>query len=277
MASATHRLHDRDNKKVGGRIPSRISARSAKPNRADWAAILRPERPGGLDDRFTFERAVADHFDGGRSCAVLLFNIDGLSLINTHFGDAVGNRMIGRFAGRLREVEPLAKSIASFGSDDLAVLIVGADTSFDAEGVALRFMRVLDVPCFFDIGALLVSPSIGIAQAPFHGQDATSLIHAASDALCAAKAAGGHVWRISEVTTTQMISQDSEMQAKATGPRCGSADTLRDGAGARKLDHSETVSDGADSAIGGGVTAAMATGIRALGRLGVAMALLLHS
>jgi len=128
------------------------------------------------------------------------------------------------------------------------------------------------VPCFFGTIVFSVSPSIGIAEAPFHDRDAAGLIGAATEALSAARAAGGHVWRIAEA-----IPGGFDAPATPSVPRCGSVAPWRHGARATIAGHDETSTDDVQPASLGVLNAAVATGMRALGRVGIAMAILLNS
>jgi diguanylate cyclase (GGDEF)-like protein len=129
-------------------------------------------------------------------CAVLLFDIDGLAAINNQFGYAMGDSLLEQFGERLRNQVPLACCVAHFFSDEFALLVTVNDAPGDVESIALRCMRAMDLPFIVGNDALCISVSIGIASASQRGQSGAALISAASRALCAAKAAGGRVWRV---------------------------------------------------------------------------------
>jgi len=286
MVDAFHSLSDLHNGSLGIRPAVRISGHAIKPNAANWAAILRPGRQDGLDDRCTFEHAVAHHLAAGLPCAVLLFNIDGLSHINDKFGDTIGDDVVSQFGDRLRRVEPLAKSVAGLGGDDFAMLLAGMNAPFDADEIALRITRVLESPFYICGGALLVSASIGIAHAPLHGHDATNLIGAAAGALRAAKTAGGHVWRIADAATGPVISGGLAEPDATAKTLCGTMDTGRHYADATVLRREATTADCNKPTLRNVLATAIAGGSRAVSRaatvglsagIGVALALMLSS
>jgi diguanylate cyclase (GGDEF)-like protein len=157
----------------------------------------------------TFQQIVSERLADAEPCAILLFDIDGLADINDQFGYTVGDTVLQQFTERLRSVVPLASSIAHLFSDEFAVLIAGVHAPGDAEAIALRFVRAMDVPFAVGNDALRISASIGIAHAPRHGNDTIALIQAASRALRAAKAAGGHVWRTFNST---MLDTEEELR-----------------------------------------------------------------
>jgi diguanylate cyclase (GGDEF)-like protein len=160
--------------------PTGIRLRQAKTNLADWA---------------TFQQILSEGLAAGEPCAMLLFDIDGLAAINDQFGYATGDAVLRQFGDRLDNAVPLASSIAHLFSDEFAILIVGEHAPGDAEAIALHFMRTMDEPFVMGDDIMRISASVGIAYAPLHGNDAVAMLLAASRALRAAKAVGGHVWR----------------------------------------------------------------------------------
>jgi len=149
-----------------------------------------------LANRSTFQQIVAERRAKSVPCAVLLFDIDGLTKINDQFGYAMGDSLLQQFGERLRSVVPLACCIAHLFSDEFALLVAGKHAPGDAESIALRCMRAMELPFVVGNDALCITVSIGIADATQHEQNGAFLMSAASRALRAAKAAGGRVWRI---------------------------------------------------------------------------------
>jgi len=178
------------------KVPTKVGAGERNLGCSDQSGGSRRVSSTKLENRPTFEKTVAQRLAENVRCAVLLFDIDGLAEINNQFGYAMGDALLEQFGERLHKVVPLACCVAHFFSDEFALLVVVNDPISDAESIALRCTRAMDIPFIVGNDALCVSVSIGIASASQREQTGAALISAASRALRAAKAAGGRVWRV---------------------------------------------------------------------------------
>ncbi len=123
----------------------------------------------------------------GSSTAVLLIDLDHFKEINDTLGHYVGDQLIREVGCRLRDSLREGDSVARLGGDEFAVLACDLDSCEDAEEVARRVVASLALPFTIDGVRLDVQASVGIALAPEHGLDVTTLMQRADVALYAAK------------------------------------------------------------------------------------------
>jgi len=146
-----------------------------------------------LGNRPAFIRSLDERFarEGDSSTCLLLVDIDNFKRINDSLGHQTGDKLLISLARRLRNSLSASGVLARFASNDFAVLL--DDTSLeDGQGVALQLLRTLDKPMFVDNQLINVTASVGLACAPLHGSDPTTLMKNAGLALHKAKANGKH-------------------------------------------------------------------------------------
>ncbi|MCA1683068.1 MAG: EAL domain-containing protein, partial [Actinobacteria bacterium] len=138
-----------------------------------------------LSDRTT--RALEEAGRTGVVTAVLLIDLDHFKEINDTLGHYVGDQLIQSVGNRLRDAMREGDTVARLGGDEFAVLACDLDDRDDAEQVARRLVAALTSPFTIDGVRLDVQASVGIALAPDHGDDGSTLMQRADVALYAAK------------------------------------------------------------------------------------------
>jgi diguanylate cyclase (GGDEF)-like protein len=134
----------------------------------------------------------------GETLALLFIDLDGFKEVNDRLGHAQGDQTLALVAGRLRtavkaEVESgdlVHPLIARLAGDEFTLLFPSLGDPAAAERIARQLLVSLCEP--FDMGEqkIEMGASIGIALAPLHGGDLTSLMKAADIAMYHAKASG---------------------------------------------------------------------------------------
>jgi diguanylate cyclase (GGDEF)-like protein/PAS domain S-box-containing protein len=98
----------------------------------------------GLFNRHRFESeldaAIAGTDRSGHDAALLIMDLDGFKDVNDHFGHPVGDELVTRIAGLLRDVVRTTDVIARLGGDEFAVILPGV-TPQGAELVATRILE----------------------------------------------------------------------------------------------------------------------------------------
>lgn len=149
-----------------------------------------------LPNRAYFSQHIEAVLKKGESApAIALFylDIDHFKNINDSRGHQIGDRLLQQVAERLKSVVG-SEFLARLGGDEFAIIYSVAAVSQIAM-FADQLLSVFQDP--FDLGDTLefVSCSIGIAQAPLHGDDLDVLMRNVDLALYAAKADGRRTFR----------------------------------------------------------------------------------
>jgi diguanylate cyclase (GGDEF)-like protein/putative nucleotidyltransferase with HDIG domain len=137
----------------------------------------------GVSNRRHWLTATKAALERGETGAVLLGDIDHFKRTNDSFGHHAGDLVLIRIAGILRRHGHAGR----LGGDELVVWVPGGYEH--AYGVASAILADAER----ELATVVPVPptlSIGIATAPQHGRDITSLLELADGALYSAKAAG---------------------------------------------------------------------------------------
>lgn len=135
-----------DRETLLARIAELEAALAASQARLVQAEAMAQEDPlTGVLNRRGFarelERAVAFRNRYGTSVSVLLFDIDGLKLVNDKHGHAAGDAMIVGVARALKRNLRVSDAVARLGGDEYGVLIWHADEAVaGAKAQSLQFM-----------------------------------------------------------------------------------------------------------------------------------------
>ena len=132
--------------------------------------------------------------EGGR-LAVMYLDLDLFKQVNDRFGHATGDLLLQETARRLCACIGSAGIVGRIGGDEFLVVIENPAVAGEALVLAEAIRTSLNLPFMLDGlagGSLHVSPSIGIALYPEHGDDYKQLIRHADEAMYTAKQDGGN-------------------------------------------------------------------------------------
>jgi predicted signal transduction protein with EAL and GGDEF domain/CheY-like chemotaxis protein len=159
-----------------------------------------------------------------RGLALLYVDLDQFKRINDTLGHETGDGLLRQVAERLQtgldldadgdepvvplnlgasdsgEVRRVRGRLARVGGDEFIVVLTGRTNVVQAQWVARRILSILAAPFQQESYELVVTPSIGIAMYPEHGNDAQSLFKNADGAMYEAKASGRNQLRIYDST-----------------------------------------------------------------------------
>lgn len=147
----------------------------------------------GLSNRAGLAKAFATRFGAETAphgLALVYLDLDGFKAVNDNYGHMAGDALLQLVAERLRGLVRSSDIAARIGGDEFVVL------SEQTERVQLqrfgeRIISEVSKPYELDSGDTLnIGASVGIALAPEHGRDMTSLMAAADAALYQAKSRG---------------------------------------------------------------------------------------
>lgn len=153
----------------------------------------------GLPNRVSFmahlERSMLATADGFESRLALLFiDLDNFKRVNDSLGHLVGDTLLRTVATRITAGLRATDVVARFGGDEFVVLLSNLAANglhaSDAAEVAHKLLAVISAPVDAEGRPLTVTPSIGIALYPGHGDTSEELVKHADSAMYLAKARG---------------------------------------------------------------------------------------
>lgn len=150
----------------------------------------------GLANRMLFssemDRALVERV-ANSVVGVLIIDLDGFKRINDRLGHEAGDGALEILAKRLVEVVGSAGTAGRLGGDEFAVVLPHLSSPEEIIELARRIDTDTRAPAMVAGAAIQLRASIGVAIAPFHGEDRFSLLRQADMAMYQAKQGGGGV------------------------------------------------------------------------------------
>jgi len=148
----------------------------------------------GLGNRDLFvartDDALRESRAGGWSVAVMLMDLNRFKDVNDTLGHHHGDLLLQQVARRIGTVLPEPGMIARLGGDEFVVLLPQTRNQEQAKAIALQIQTALQQPFIVDRMQLAVTAAIGIAVAPAHGTEVSTLLQHADIAMYNAKENG---------------------------------------------------------------------------------------
>jgi len=141
-----------------------------------------------FEDRLTFELARATR--SGRTFALMYVDLDGFKAVNDSLGHRVGDRLLTQVAVRLSGGVRATDTVARLGGDEFAIILADIESGAMIEELGTKLLRSIHRPYELGGDVANVSASIGVAFFPHDGKTPVALMHAADQAMYAAKTAG---------------------------------------------------------------------------------------
>jgi diguanylate cyclase (GGDEF)-like protein len=144
----------------------------------------------------------------GEDLAVLCLDLDRFKDVNDLLGHPAGDALLRQVAERLRQCARETDFVVRLGGDEFAVLQCGAPQPSSSTTLARRIIAALSTPFDLDGHRAHIGGSVGIAIAPFDGEEPEQLLKSADLALYRAKADGRGILRYFEPA------MDAQIQAR---------------------------------------------------------------
>src|SRR3954453_23547954 len=161
---------------------------------ARLADAARTDALTGLLNRRVFQELMEVETDralrSSRPLAILVGDLDHFKHLNDRYGHAAGDLALKRFAEIASSASRRIDAVARIGGEEFALLLPDTE-QHAAYLLAERLRRAVKEPSASKAGETdLPTVSFGVASFPTHAADAAALMHAADQALYAAKAMG---------------------------------------------------------------------------------------
>ena len=144
----------------------------------------------GLANRRALYEYAGSRLRSVRDCppsALLLADLSRFKEVNDSLGRATGDEVLKQTARRLRAAARAQPGmVARLAGDEFALLVLGVDQSV-AERVAMDVREAMASPVVLGDVSVLVTVNVGIALAPEHGADLSTLLRCADLAMDTAK------------------------------------------------------------------------------------------
>ncbi len=151
------------------------------PNRAMFSALL--------------EQALRLAKRNERKLAIFFIDLDGFKAVNDLHGHDAGDSLLRQMAGRFRDSVRASDVVVRLGGDEFVVLAQELAERDGASAVARKLLGAAALPVQVAGQEFRVSASIGISVFPDDGDDESSLMKNADQAMYAAKRAGKKAFR----------------------------------------------------------------------------------
>jgi diguanylate cyclase (GGDEF)-like protein len=167
--------------------------RREKLHRQELVAQARRDALTGLPNRAAAEEMMQFCINMSQSMdrkySLLVVDIDRFKDINDSLGHAIGDKLLIAIAGIIKKNLDDEGMLSRLGGDEFLVVLPGqgADMAVD---IAERLIEAFKQPIEVGEHSLQVTPSVGIAQFPEHGEDIGTLLKHADTAMYEAKRQG---------------------------------------------------------------------------------------
>jgi cyclic di-GMP phosphodiesterase Gmr len=164
----------------------------------------------GLPNRYAINEKIKSALttanEYGTQIGLLFLDLDNFKRVNDRHGHVLGDRLLQTVSEIVKRELPGNATLARLSGDEFLVLFEDT-TSGVLEAAAQRILESVRKPLHVDRMEISTSCSIGIAIHPQHGETPESLIRSADTAMCAAKEAGKHTYRLFTVEMNRKVAE----------------------------------------------------------------------
>ncbi len=172
----------------------------------------------GLPNRAAFmARAAAllvQAAAAGQSLALLFVDLDHFKRVNDSLGHPAGDTLLQTVAERIISTVREADLVARFGGDEFVLLLAGQASQEAVAEVSGKLLAAVGAPLVVEGVSISVTPSIGVALFPEHGDSAATLIKHADTAMYKAKARGRAGYQFFEPAMAQAALAELALESR---------------------------------------------------------------
>ncbi|WP_293136032.1 EAL domain-containing protein [Microcoleus sp. bin38.metabat.b11b12b14.051] len=170
----------------------------------------------GLANRLLFNEtlslALANSHHNAEMLAVIFLDLDRFKNVNDTLGHPVGDQLLQAVSRRLTSCLRVGDSLARWGGDEFTVLLYNINSPDDATKVCQLIIQSLSSPFDFDGLELYIKASLGIALAPYDGEDAETLLKNADAAMYKAKQRGRNNYQFYTRAIGSQVSEELNLE-----------------------------------------------------------------
>ncbi|MGB3298240.1 MAG: EAL domain-containing protein [Phormidesmis sp.] len=153
-----------------------------------------------LPDRMLFNqqlgRSIAMAAQQDTMLGVAFLDLDRFKNINDTLGHEAGDCLLQQVAKRLKGCLRNYDFVARWGGDEFTLLLSNLRSAEDVSSIAERLLQRLSAPFQVQGEELYVTASLGIALAPYDGEDGPTLLRNADAAMYQAKSQGRNNYQV---------------------------------------------------------------------------------
>ncbi|MEP5939108.1 MAG: EAL domain-containing protein [Erythrobacter sp.] len=161
---------------------------------ADTARLSQYDSLTGLANRLRMSTRLQIVLTGykvaNRPCSLMMLDLDRFKHINDTLGHPTGDALLQQVAQRLQRIVGSKGEIGRLGGDEFQIFIPDEDDRSELGSLASHIIQMLSQPYLIEGNSCVIGASVGIAIAPFDGEDVDDLVRSADLALYSAKAGG---------------------------------------------------------------------------------------
>ncbi|MGB7086768.1 MAG: EAL domain-containing protein [Phormidesmis sp.] len=153
-----------------------------------------------LPDRILFNqqlvRSIRLAIEQDTMLGVAFLDLDRFKNINDTLGHEMGDCLLQQVAERLKSCLRSYDVVTRWGGDEFTLLLSYLRSPEDVSGISERILQRLAAPFYVQGEELYITASLGLALAPYDGQDGQTLLRNADAAMYQAKARGRNNYQI---------------------------------------------------------------------------------
>lgn len=158
------------------------------------------DRLTGLANRLLFNErlslALANTQHRAEMLGVIFLDLDGFKTINDTLGHALGDLLLKIVAERLSRSLPEDDMLARWGGDEFTFLINHLSSAEDVAEISNKILKCFQEPFRLEGQDFYVKASLGVALAPYDGEDVETLLKNADAAMYRAKQQGRNNYQL---------------------------------------------------------------------------------